>query len=355
MNEQTKEILKLGLAAVIGGLLAIILYSGILKMTANMTVDQDTTTVIEEVLVGENISISGIVEETSPAVVQISRSNSQGVESLGSGVIVDASLGYVVTCYHVVAEYGDLTVNLLDGRVTTASRVGSDPNSDLAVLKLQDTGSLTAIELGDSTKLKVGQTAIAIGSPLSLDYANTVTLGIISGLDRDVTYTLDTGDEVVLTTLQTDAAINPGNCGGALLNSLGQLIGINNVKVSADNVEGLGFAIPVNTVKAIVEEIINTGGVDSAYLGVGGLVTINRSTADYYGIPAGVLVGEVAADSPASKAGIRINDIITRVGDTQLESSAGLRKALNSLRSGDRVEVEIFRSGRTLKYSLTLE
>ena len=355
MNPHAKEAIKLTLAAMIGSLLTLLLYTGILTMTQTAQRTESTNGIIDEIRIGENISIPDIVEEASPAVVQISRSSGTGSQSLGSGVLVDASLGYVVTCYHVVQEYGELTINLFDGRVTSATRVGSDPASDLAVLKIADGTNLTAIELGNSSNLKVGQTAIAIGSPLSLDFANTVTLGIISGLERDVTYTLDTGDEVVLTTLQTDAAINPGNSGGALLNSLGQLIGINNVKVNADGVEGLGFAIPVDTVKSVVEEIIRTGGTSKPYLGIGGLVTVSDSTAAYYRIPAGVLVGEVADGSPASKAGVRANDVITRIGTTPIDSSSTLRKTLNALNPGDKITLRVYRNGRTLDLTATLE
>lgn len=347
-----KDTAKLAIASAIGAILALILYTGILFVFNNNP--STVSNGVNEVLVGENVSIPAVISKTSPSVVQISRSSITGT-ALGSGVILDPTLGYVVTNYHVVQDSGDLTVNLLDGRVTRATRVGGDPDADIAVIQLEDKSGLTGMELGDSSTLKVGQMAIAIGSPLSLDFVNSVTVGVISALARDITVTSATGTEVILTVLQTDAAINPGNSGGALINTLGQLVGINSVKIAVPGVEGIGFAIPVNTLKPIVEEIIKTGKVTRPYLGVSGLTDISPAMAVYYNLPEGVLVGSVAKDSPAIRGGLRDNDIILKIGESEVKTAAELRNALFKQKPGDRILIEVSRGGSTLSFRVSLE
>lgn len=348
------DVWRMILVGTIGALMGIILYSGILFATSTSS-KQESTTGVNEVLVGENISIPDVVAKTSPGVVQISRSNGKTAVSLGSGVIIDAALGYVVTNYHVVEQSGDLTVNLLDGRVTSATRIGVDPDSDLAVIQLEDKSNLTALELGDSASLKVGQMAIAIGSPLSLDFANTVTVGVISALARDITVTSSFGNEVILSVLQTDAAINPGNSGGALINSLGQLIGINSIKISDEGVEGMGFAIPSNTLRPIIESLIKDGKVNYPYLGVGSLSSITDTSSNYYDLPKGVLIGTVAEGSPASKSGIRPGDVITAVNGTGISTSAELRTLIYKQKPGDTVSLKIYRGRSFIDYKVTLK
>ncbi|MDD2371815.1 MAG: trypsin-like peptidase domain-containing protein [Firmicutes bacterium] len=339
-----KEYFKMILAGIIGALIAIVLYTGIISITDRYKVtDNSTVTQVDEVLVGENVSIPKIVEKTSPSVVQISRSAGINSSTLGSGVIIDATLGYVVTNYHVTGSSGDLTVTLLDGRVIKATRVGSDQDLDISIIKLADTSDLTSIELGDSGILKTGQLAIAIGSPLSADLANSVTVGVISAVSREITYTAPSGNDIVINVIQTDAAINPGNSGGALINSLGQLIGINSIKVSQTGIEGLGFAIPINDAKPIIEEIIKTGTVSNPYLGVSNLTNITQEMSDYYKLPIGILVGEVAPNSNASNAGVIVNDIITYINQTKVENTAQLRAAINKLNPGDDLRIKVYR------------
>lgn len=340
-----KEYFKMILAGIIGALLAIVLYTGILSITDRYQVkDNSPGTQVDEVLVGENVSIPKIVEKTSPSVVQISRSAGINSSTLGSGVIIDATLGYVVTNYHVAGSSGDLTVTLLDGRVIKATRVGADQDLDISIIKLADTSNLTSIELGDSGVIKTGQLAIAIGSPLSTDLANSVTVGVISAVSREITYTAPSGNNIVINVIQTDAAINPGNSGGALINSLGQLIGINSIKVSQTGIEGLGFAIPINDAKPVIEEIIRTGTVSNNYLGVSKLTNITQEMADYYKLPIGILVGEVAPNSNAGNAGVKLNDIITYINQTKVENTAQLRTAINKLKPGDDLRIKVYRN-----------
>lgn len=341
-----KDYLRIILAGIIGALIAIVLYTGILSITDRYQLANNSGgEVVNEVLIGENISIQDIVSKTSPAVVQISRSSGLGSSSLGSGVIIDSALGYVVTNFHVVGETGDLTVTLLDGRVTKATRLGGDADLDISVLKLENTTNLTSIELGDSSVLKAGQTAIAIGSPFSSELANTVTVGVISAVSRELTYTAPSGNLVVVRVVQTDAAINPGNSGGALINSLGQLIGINSIKIAQTGFEGLGFAIPINDAKPIIEEIIRTGTVNHPLLGVSNLTNITKEMSDYYKVPEGVLVGNVSDGSNASIAGVRVNDIIVAINQTEIKTSAQLRSAMYRLDFGDDLRIRVYRDG----------
>lgn len=341
-----KDYLRIILAGIIGALIAIVLYTGVLSITDRYQLANNSGgEVVNEVLIGENISIQDIVSKTSPAVVQISRSSGLGSSSLGSGVIIDSALGYVVTNFHVVGETGDLTVTLLDGRVTKATRLGGDADLDISVLKLENTTNLTSIELGDSSVLKAGQTAIAIGSPFSSELANTVTVGVISAVSRELTYTAPSGNLVVVRVVQTDAAINPGNSGGALINSLGQLIGINSIKIAQTGFEGLGFAIPINDAKPIIEEIIRTGTVNHPMLGVSNLTNITKEMSDYYKVPEGVLVGNVSDGSNASIAGVRVNDIIVAINQTEIKTSAQLRSAMYRLDFGDDLRIRVYRDG----------
>lgn len=341
-----KDYLRIILAGIIGALIAIVLYTGVLSITDRYQLANNSGgEVVNEVLIGENISIQDIVSKTSPAVVQISRSSGLGSSSLGSGVIIDSALGYVVTNFHVVGETGDLTVTLLDGRVTKATRLGGDADLDISVLKLENTTNLTSIELGDSSVLKAGQTAIAIGSPFSSELANTVTVGVISAVSRELTYTAPSGNLVVVRVVQTDAAINPGNSGGALINSLGQLIGINSIKIAQTGFEGLGFAIPINDAKPIIEEIIRTGTVNHPLLGVSNLTNITKEMSDYYKVPEGVLVGNVSDGSNASIAGVRVNDIIVAINQTEIKTSAQLRSAMYRLDFGDDLRIRVYRDG----------
>ncbi len=351
-----KDYLKMILAGIIGALVAIVLYTGIISITDINKINEETTNPqVNEVLVGENISIPEIIEKTSPSVVQISRNSGISSSALGSGVIIDATLGYVVTNFHVVGSEGELTVTLLDGRVIKATRVGADPDLDISIIKLEDTLNLTSMELGNSDIIKTGQLAIAIGSPLSAALANSVTVGVISSVSREITYRAPSGNNVVINVIQTDAAINPGNSGGALINSLGQLIGINSIKVSQTGVEGLGFAIPINEAKPIIEEIIKTGTVTHPYLGVSKLTNITQEMSDYYKVPKGVLIGEVAPNSNSSEAGVKVNDIIVQINQTKIETIAELRTAINKLNLGDELRIKVYRNTSTITLFVVLK
>lgn len=270
-------------------------------------------------------------------------------QGVGSGVIFDPN-GYIATNFHVVENAQSLVVSLSDGRTFTGRVLGVDPATDLAVVKV-DTSGLPVAALGDSDSLLVGEPAIAIGNPLGLEFRGSVTAGVISALNRSIEI-----GERRFKLIQTDAAINPGNSGGALVNADGLVVGINSAKISVAGVEGIGFSIPINTARPILQSIIEKGRVIRAYLGVGAL---DKNTAANYGyelnISKGVYVAKVDAGGPAAKANIRIGDIILKVAGIETNSVPDLRATLDGQAIGSKVEVLIIRNGATQTISVLLE
>ena len=317
-----------------------------------------------------------IYREVSPAVVNITSTalvydflfNVVPQRGAGSGFIIDKE-GHVVTNNHVVEDAKSLEVTLADGRKVPAKLIGRDPLNDLAVIKIEVPGEkLHVVRLGDSARLQVGQMAIAIGNPFGLD--RTVTSGVVSSLGRTLKRR-DTQREI-RGLIQTDAAINPGNSGGPLLNSRGEVIGINTAIIGpiAGSV-GIGFAIPVNTAKRIVPELIAKGRVSHPYLGIGGLgVTPEMSRVLNLPVQQGVLVISVESRSPAARAGIRGGrrpmrignrilpvggDLIVEVDGRKIQSLDGLIAYLeDNKKVGETVELGILRDGQRLKVTVTL-
>ncbi|MEY4932588.1 MAG: hypothetical protein RLZZ403_908 [Pseudomonadota bacterium] len=262
-------------------------------------------------------------------------------QSAGSGVIVDARNGYIITNAHVIENATEITVTLLDNRSIKADVVGADAGSDVALLKVK-AANLAAMPVADSSKAEVGDFVVAIGNPFGLQH--TVTSGIISGLGRSG-ISRDGYEDFI----QTDASINPGNSGGALVNLKGELVGINSAILSGNgggNI-GIGFAIPSNMVKAIMDQIVQFGEVKRGVLGVN-IVTLTPDVAQNLGIAdaQGALVSQVVDGSAAEKAGIRAGDVITSVNNRTVKTGAELRNAIGLLRVGDKVEVTLLREGK---------
>jgi serine protease DegQ len=262
------------------------------------------------------------------------------VEGAGSGVIVDAENGYIVTNYHVIATADKITVTLLENRSFTARIVGTDEGSDLAVLQV-DAEDLTSIPFGDSTTLRVGDYVVAIGNPFG--FTNSVTSGIVSALGRSGLNTRAFEDFI-----QTDASINPGNSGGALVNLRGELVGINSAIISrtGGNV-GIGFAIPANLARVIMQQLIETGTVRRGLLGVN-IQDVTPDIAATLELPgnSGALVSQVNPDSAAERAGIQIEDVIVSINGARLRDSGSLRNAIGLLPPGEEVTVGLIRGGR---------
>ncbi len=261
-------------------------------------------------------------------------------QSAGSGVIVDAKNGYILTNAHVIENASEITVTLQDGRDFKAEVVGSDQPSDVAVLKVKADG-LTQITLGDSSRVEVGDFVVAIGNPFGLQH--TVTSGIVSGLSR-----AGINPDGLEDFIQTDASINPGNSGGALVNLKGELIGINTAILSRSGGNiGIGFAIPVNMARSVMDQLIKYGAVKRGMLGVN-IHTVTPDIAQSLGLEnvQGALVAQVIEGSPAEKAGIRPGDIITSVNGQPVKTNADLRNAIGLLRVGEKVEIGLLREGK---------
>lgn len=264
------------------------------------------------------------------------------VQSLGSGVVVDARSGYVITNHHVVDQAQTITVTLRDGRQVEAKVIGSDPATDIAVIQIP-AQSLTALRLADSDELRVGDFVVAIGNPFGL--GQTVTSGIISALGRT-----GLGIEGYEDFIQTDASINPGNSGGALVNLRGELVGINTAILapSGGNV-GIGFAIPANLAKGVMQQLVEYGQVERGQLGV--LVQdLTPQLAQAFGIPRnrGAVIARVAPNSAADRAGLKTGDVVVAVNGKPIRNASDLRNTVGLLRIGERVRLDILREGKAM-------
>jgi serine protease Do/serine protease DegQ len=278
-------------------------------------------------------------------VPQDARPRERPFQSLGSGVIVDAKNGYIITNHHVVENASEITITLFDDRTFSAKVIGSDEGTDIAVLQAKQP-NLVAMALGDSSKLEVGDYVVAIGNPFGLQH--TVTAGIVSALGRTGINPDAGGYEDFI---QTDASINPGNSGGALVNLRGELIGINSAILSRSGGNmGIGFAIPVNMVKGSMDQLIKYGEVKRGVLGVQ-LYNVTPDIAKEFGLSetSGALVGGVAQGSAAERAGIKTGDIITTLNGATMRNSGELRNAIGLLHVGDKVEIGLLRDGKPRK------
>lgn len=273
-------------------------------------------------------------------------------QDIGSGFIVGAD-GLIVTNKHVVSD-SEATYRVItkDDKTYDVTKIYRDPVNDMAILKINATG-LKVAEMGDSDTIKVGQLAIAIGTALG-EFRNTVTTGVISGIGRGITAggPFESSAERLDNVLQTDAAINPGNSGGPLLNSAGQVIGVN-IAISSEG-QNIGFALPINVVKEALTNFNQTGQFDRPYLGVRYKI-VTRDVAILNDIPEGVYIMEVVADSPADKGGLKAEDIITKMDDTRLSGdNAELSKVISKKKVGESVKVVVWRNGKELSFTIAL-
>lgn len=384
-----KSILSTVSAGVVGSLitLAVVPYvdvydEGEKEIKAFEQNDQGTDTVSNNKVSSTSVSsnsIADMVEQVSPSIVGISnyqkmnssqfpgsfRQNNQSqnkeIESgTGSGVIyhvTDDAL-YIVTNNHVIEDADKLLVTLYNKETVEAELIGSDALTDLAVLKVNGKYDITPIRFGDSDSLRAGEEVIAIGNPLGLDFYGTVTQGIISAVNRSVEVSTTSGTWE-MDVIQTDAAINPGNSGGALLNTSGQLIGINSMKISNDQVEGLGFAIPSNEVKSVIEELMENGKIIRPYLGIS-MVNLSDVPSFYLqnnagDVMEGIIITDIDPTSSAAKAGLQENDIILSINGKKMTSANDLRKYLyKECEVGDEVTIEYYRNGKNEKVNVIL-
>ena len=307
-------------------------------------------------------AVAQVAERVGPTVVGIiNRSQVSSIfgsfqqESSGSGIVFDKS-GLIVTNNHVIAGARELYVTFSETVQVKAELVGGDAGTDLAVVRINPADlpleyrDLPVAAFGDSSKLVVGELAVAIGNPLGMQFQRTVTSGIISAVERTLTM-----DEYQYKVIQTDAAINSGNSGGALVNAAGQVIGINQAKINLAGVEGMGFAIPINVARPIIEDIVRHGRVIRPWLGIKG-VTITPQLAQQYSLPVsyGIYV-EVVAGGPAQKAGLRDRDIIIKYDGTEVNDFEDLRQRIAATGVGFTAELTVRRGNNTLTFNVRLE
>ena len=294
-----------------------------------------------------------------------SDSDNQQIASEGSGVIYkkDDKDAYLVTNTHVINGASKVDIRLADGTKVPGEIVGSDTFSDIAVVKISSEKVTTVAEFGDSSQLSVGETAIAIGSPLGSEYANTVTQGIISSLNRNVSLKSEDGQAISTKAIQTDTAINPGNSGGPLVNIQGQVIGITSSKIASNggtSVEGLGFAIPSNDAQNIIKQLESDGKVTRPALGIQMVNLSNVGASDLRklnipsGLTSGVVVRSVQSNMPAN-GHLQKYDVITKVDDKEIASSTDLQHALYNHAIGDTIKITYYRNGKEETTSIKLD
>lgn len=295
------------------------------------------------------LSIPEIVDKVSGSVVGISASSSSQIAT-GTGVIMSKD-GYIITNAHVVSGADNLSVVFTDDDKTSieAKLIGIDSQTDLAVIKI-DKSDLTPAEFGKSSELQVGEVAIAIGNPLGFQLAGSVTAGIISATDRTLTI-----EDQEMNLIQTDASINSGNSGGALVNAYGQVIGITSAKVNSTYGEGLGFAIPIDNATPIINDLMQYGYVKGRpVLGLGG-ETITELYSEYFGVPQGFIVRSVEEGSAADKAGIQVGDIVIGINDTTITSISEFNGIKSKFKAGDKITITLYRNGSKKNVEATLD
>ncbi|MEG0372088.1 MAG: trypsin-like peptidase domain-containing protein, partial [Clostridium sp.] len=293
-------------------------------------------------------SITKVAEDVGPAIVGISITKNSWLEatsdeSSGSGIVFDSN-GYIVTNQHVIAGGTKIMISLPNGKKVPAKVIGQDAKTDLAVLKVEEKG-LTAAKFGNSDGLRVGDTVIAIGNPLGEEFAGSVTSGIVSAKGRNMSINQD-GYSRTYNGIQTDASINPGNSGGALLNEVGEVIGINTLKIKS--AEGMGFAIPINEVKLVTKELMEAGYIKRPFLGVG-TVYLDEETAKMYSIPSGMGVQKVVQGSAAYIAGIIPGDIIVEIDGKKVTGESDLTDIVNKKKVGDTISLKIVKENSNTK------
>lgn len=364
-------------------LLAAILGSGLTLGATHLPelVSQDTSNnhnatpiQVNQKATGNNTELADMLEQVSPAVVGIinmqqanssifdilrgdSGSGEETPAGTGSGVIYQANdtEAYIVTNNHVVEGAQDLKVRLSTGETVNGTLIGTDALTDIAVLKIKGQYNIKPIPFADSSKIRIGDTVYAIGNPLGIELSGSVTEGIISAKERTMKVDTSAGESSVKA-IQTDAAINPGNSGGALINNQGQLIGINTLKISADTVEGLGFAIPSNDTKVIIEQLVKDGKVVRPFMGLG-LVSIDSVPANYLdemkvSAREGALVA--SADEQAGKV-FNEGDVITQIEGQHVKTDGDVRNYIyKNKKAGDKVKFTIIRDGKEQEVELTL-
>ena len=348
------------ISAVIGGLTTVSAIPYIYRANVSSIQAENTSSLKQVAYTGNatQLPVVQIAKNVGPAVVGVSNfkasrssSGNSGLQEAGSGsgFIIDAKKGFIATNNHVIEGAQKITINLSDGRNIDAKVIGADPLTDLAVLQIADTKNLTAVNLGDSSKVQVGESVVAIGNPGGDEFARSVTTGVISATNR----TLALQGEASFNLIQTDATINPGNSGGPLVNYQGQVIGITSVKYVEKGFEGMGFAIPISDALPTLQQLMTSGVAKHPAL----LVNTDDQYLTYAksnNKPLGAYIAGVSQNGPAAKVGIVKGDVITKINNAQVHNSSDLIRELYKNNVGDKVAITYIRDGVTKQVEATL-
>lgn len=366
LKEKIKKLLKNVLILVVISSVSIWIYKTYTETEVNTKIiDNNTeisrTSAIEEINT-KNTEIENLLEQVNKSVVGISRIKNTGTSiftkdsadqlGLGTGIIVSEN-GYIVTNQHVSGEkYNTCYVTLENGKTYNASVLWSDNDLDLSIIKI-NMKSLPYATLGDSNNLKVGQNVYAIGNPIGFEFQRTVTSGIISGLERTIKFE-ENGKEVYMSDLiQTDAVINPGNSGGPLINTAGQVIGINSVKINS--AEGIGFAIPINIIKPIIDKYVKSDTFEEATMGIFAydkkVIPYIDSTIDF---DCGIYIEQIIKNSPADKAKLAVGDIITTIDGIEINKMSQLKEYIYTKKPGDEVTLNVLKNKNNKEVKIKL-
>lgn len=364
-ESKLKKFFRIMLLIVVTSVSSIFLYKMYLNINISETprTDESTGTAIRlSAEKNEDTDISNILENTIACVVGISkiRNTGEGILdtnatenlNLGTGVIVSDN-GYIVTNWHLAGnKYSSCYVTLEDGTVYNGNTVWADSDLDLAIVKIATKG-LKYMALGDSEHIRVGDEVYAIGNPIGIEFQRTVTSGIISGLNRTIKIEEKNTSSYMEDLIQTDASINQGNSGGPLINRKGEVIGINSVKI--ESAEGIGFAVPINIIKPIIESFTSKDEFEEAYLGIFAydkeVIKYLKNNVDFEG---GIYVVKISKDGPVAKTNIKIGDIITKIDGNNINKMSELRKYIYQKKPGDKVELVINRNNKEYKTEVKL-
>lgn len=348
MKEKTKYIIGFIVVFFVGVILTVLSFHffPVLK-------GEDVVKTVKEVTVKENDTIKSAVDKVYDSVLVVKSYQGNRLVGTGTGFVYkkENKKGYIITNHHVIEGATSVKVENMNGQVLDAKILGSDEISDLAVLSMDESGVLQVATLGDSTKLELGDTLFTVGSPMGEEYKGTVTKGILSGKDRTVSVDVN-NSSFMMEVLQTDAAINPGNSGGPLVNINGEVVGVNSMKLVKDEIEGMGFAIPIEIVKTELDKLEAGKKITRPIMGVS-VIDANNSYALYYNeiildetFEDGVVVASVEDGYPASVAGLKKGDVILEVNGTKVKNSAHFRYMLYKYEVGDTITLRYYRDGK---------
>lgn len=316
--------------------------------------EKQIESVVKDVTITETNSMKSSIDEVYDAVVIIETYQNNQAVGTGTGFVykIADDLGYIITNYHVIKDANKIQVTNIAGQTVEATLLGGDEYADIAVLSIEKSAALKSVKIGDSTEMELGDSVFTVGSPLGKKYIGTVTRGILSGKDRLVTVSSSTSGKYMMQVLQTDAAINPGNSGGPLVNMKGEVIGINSMKLVEDEIEGMGFAIPIEIAMSAVDKLEKGEKVLRPVLGVQLIDATNTYTLYYHKITIdeevnrGAVVASVEDGYPAKEAGLQKGDVILEVNGEEVEDSAHLRFLLYKYDIGEKIEMKVYRAGK---------